>query len=131
MPSHRIRLFYATDGITPDPDTGFHSWLKDWNNIFDTDTADEVSNSIPDASVDPQDPANESYYRAELTYASSEDAMTILEDPYYALIDYCSWSRVGYHLCDHGYVVDDDGCQWREENIREDPPVPDHVPTLL
>jgi hypothetical protein len=131
MSSHRIHLYYSTDGITDDPDTGFHSWLQDWNSIFDTDTADEVLNSIPDTPQQPQDPANESYYRTELTYASSEDPLVILEDPYYALVDYCSWSRVAYHACDHGYAVDDDGCQWREENIREDPPVPDHVPTFL
>jgi hypothetical protein len=130
MTSHRIHLYYATDGVTVDPDTGFHSWLKDWNSIFDTDTADEVSNSIPNAPTEPQDTANESYYQAELTYASSEDPLTILEDPYYALIDYCSWSRVGYHACDHGYD-EEDGCQWRKENIREDPPVPGHVPTFL
>jgi hypothetical protein len=130
MTSHRIHLYYSTDGVTADPDTGFHSWLKDWNTIFDTDTADEVSNSIPDTPRQPQDPTNEAYYRAELTYASSEDPFTILEDPYYALVDYCSWSRVGYHACDHGYD-DDDGCQWRDENIREDPPVPEHVPTFL
>jgi hypothetical protein len=132
MSSHRIRLYYPTDGVTADPGSGFHSWLKDWNTIFDTDTADEVSNSIPDTPRQPQDPTNEAYYRAELTYASSEDPLTILKDPYYALIDYCSWSRVGYHACDHGYDADDDGgCQWREENIREDPPVPEHVPTFL
>jgi hypothetical protein len=130
MTSHRIHLYYATDGITDDPDTGFHSWLKDWNAIFDTDTADEVLNSTPDAPTEPQDPTKEPYYRAELTYASSEDPLEILEDPYYALVDYCSWSRVGYHACNHGYD-DDDGCQWREENIREDPPVPEHVPTFL
>jgi hypothetical protein len=130
MSSHRIRLFYSTDGVTDDPETGFHSWLEDWNDIFDGDTPDEVSNSIPDAPFDPRDSTSESYYRVELTYASSEDPLTILEDPYYALIDYCSWSRVGYHACDHGTGVDDD-CQWREENIREDPPVPEHVPTFL
>jgi hypothetical protein len=131
MASHRIHLYYATDGITDDPDTGFHSWLKDWNAIFDTDTADEVFNSIPDAPIESQDPTKEAYYTAQLTYASSEDPLEILEDPYYALVDYCSWSRVGYHSCDHGYAVDDDDCQWREENIREDPPVPEHVPTFL
>jgi hypothetical protein len=130
MTSHRIHLYYATDGVTTDPDTGFHSWLQDWNDIFDTETADEVSNSIPNAPTEPQDPTNEAYYRAELTYASSEDPLVILEDPYYALVDYCSWSRVGYHACDHGYD-DDDGCQWIKENIREDPPVPEHVPTFL
>jgi hypothetical protein len=130
MTSHRIHLFYSTDGITDSPDTGFHSWLTDWNTNFDTDTADEVSNSIPDAPQQPQDPTNETYYRAELTYASSEDPLVILEDPYYALADYCSWSRVGYHACDHGTDVDD-GCQWKKENIREDPPVPEHVPTFL
>jgi hypothetical protein len=113
-----------------DPDTGFHSWLQDWNDIFDTDTADEVSNSIPDTPQQPNDPSNEEYYRAELTYASSENPIVILEDPYYALVNYCSWSRVGYHACDHGHD-DDDGCQWREENIREDPPVPGHVPTFV
>jgi hypothetical protein len=130
MVSHRIHLYYATDGVTDDPNTGFHSWLQDWNGIFDTDTADEVKNSIPDTPFEPQDPSNESYYQAQLTYSSSEDPLTILEDPYYALVDYCSWSRVGYHTCDHGY--DDDGsCQWRKENIREDPPVPEHVPTFL
>jgi hypothetical protein len=131
MTSHRIRLFYSTDGITDDPDTGFHSWLKDWNLIFETDTADEVLNSTPDAPTEPQDPTNESYYRAELTYASSEDPLVILEDPYYALVNYCSWSRVGYHACDHGYDDNENGCQWRKENIREDPPVPEHVPTFL
>jgi hypothetical protein len=130
MTAHRIRLFYSTDGVIDDANTGFHSWLKDWNTIFDTDTAGEVTNSIPDAPQQPQDPINEPYYRAELTYASSEDPLVILEDPYYALIDYCSWSRVGYHACDHGYD-DDVGCQWRKENIREDPPVPEHVPTFL
>jgi hypothetical protein len=130
MTSHRIHLYYATDGITNDSDTGFHSWLTDWNAIFDTDTADEVTNSIPNAPIEPQDSTNESYYRAELTYDSSEDPLVILEDPYYALVNYCSWSRVAYHACDHGYA-NDDGCQWREENIREDPPVPDHVPTFL
>jgi hypothetical protein len=123
MASHRIHLYYATDGVTDDPDTGFHSWLQDWNAIFNSDTADEVNNSIPDAPTEPRDPSNEPYYRAELTYAPSED-------PYYALVDYCSWSRVGYHACDHGYD-DDDDCQWREENIREDPPVPEHIPTFL
>jgi hypothetical protein len=131
MTSHRIHLYYATDGVTTDPDTGFHSWLKDWNNIFDTDTPDEVLNSIPDAPTEPLDPTKESYYQAQLTYAASEDPLEILEDPYYALTDYCSWSRVGYHSCDHGYAVGDDDCQWREENIREDPPVPEHVPTFL
>jgi hypothetical protein len=130
MSSHRIHLYYATDGVTPDSETGFHSWLKDWNSIFNTDTADEVTNSIPDSPTEPQAPANEAYYKAQLTYASSEDPLVILEDPYYALVDYCSWSRVGYHACDHGYD-DDDGCQWREANIREDPPVPGHVPTFL
>jgi hypothetical protein len=130
MTSHRIRLFYSTDGIVGDPDTGFHSWLEDWNAIFDTDTADEVSNSIPGAPIEPRGPTNEAYYCAEMTYATSEDPLTILEDPYYALVDYCSWSRVGYHACDHGYD-DDDSCQWREANIREDPPVPGHVPTFL
>jgi hypothetical protein len=131
MNSHRIRLFYSTDGISIGPDAGFHSWLKDWDSVLDSDTADEVSNSIPNARIEPQNPSNEPYYRAELTYASSEDPLAILEDPYYALLDYCSWSRVGYHACDHGYAVDDDSCQWRKENIREDPPVPDHVPTFL
>jgi hypothetical protein len=130
MTSHRIHLYYATDGITDDPDTGFHSWLQHWNDIFDTDTADEVSNSIPDVPFEPQDPTDEAYYTAQLTYASSGDPLVILEDPYYALVGYCSWSRVGYHACDHGYD-DDDSCQWRDENIREDPPVPDHVPTFL
>jgi hypothetical protein len=130
MSSHRIRLYYSTDGVTDDLDTGFHSWLEDWNSIFDTDTADEVLNSIPDVPVEPQDPTNESYYRAELTYASSEDPLIILEDPYFALTDYCSWSRVAYHKCDHGTDAVD-GCQWREDNIREDPPVPAHVPTFL
>jgi hypothetical protein len=130
MSSHRIHLYYATDGTTDDPETGFHSWLKDWNSIFNTDTADEVSNSIPDAPFEPQDPTNEAYYKSQLTYASSEDPLVILEDPYSALVDYCSWSRVGYHACDHGYD-DDDGCQWREGNIREDPPVPEHVPTFV
>jgi hypothetical protein len=131
MASHRIRLYYSTDGITDTDGTGFHSWLQDWNSIFDTDTADEVSNSIPGAPQQPRDSANQPYYRAQLTYAASEDPLEILEDPYYALIDYCSWSRVGYHACDHGYDDDDDGCQWRDENIREDPPVPEHVPTFL
>jgi hypothetical protein len=113
MTSHRIHLYYATDGITDD-----------------TDTADEVSNSIPGAPTEPLDPTKESYYTAQLTYAASENPLTVLEDPYYALVDYCSWSRVGYHACDHGYDGDD-SCQWREENIREDPPVPEHVPTFL
>jgi hypothetical protein len=132
MTSHRIRLFYSTDGVTDDPETGFHSWLEDWNAIFDNTTTDEVTNVIPDAPEQPQDPANEPYYKTELTYTSSEDPLVILEDPYYALVDYCSWSRVGYHACDHGYNDDDDGgCQWRKENIREDPPVPGHVPTFL
>jgi hypothetical protein len=130
MTSHRIHLYYATDGITDDPGTGFHSWLQDWNDIFATDTADEVSNSIPDAPTEPRDPTNESYYTTKLTYASSEDPLVILEDPYYALVDYCSWSRVAYHACDHGYD-DEDDCQWRDENIREDPPVPEHVPAFL
>jgi hypothetical protein len=130
MTSHRIRLFYSTDGVTSDPDTGFHSWLEDWNSIFETDTADEVENSIPDSPVQQLDPTNESYYRAELTYATSEDQLTILEDLYSALTGYCSWSRVGYHKCDHGTDTDD-GCQWHEDNIREDPPVPEHVPTFL
>jgi hypothetical protein len=128
--SHRIHLYYSTDGISDDPDTGFHSWLQDWNSIFDTDTADEVANSIPATPVNPQDPTNEPYYNVELTYASSEDPLAILEDPYYALVDYCSWSRVGYHACDHG-DDEEDGCQWREANIREDPPVPGHVPAFL
>jgi hypothetical protein len=131
MTSHRIHLYYATDGVTDDPDTGFHSWLQDWNEIFNTDTADEVSNSTPGAPTEPLDPTKESYYQAQLTYASSEDPLEILEDPYYALVDYCSWSRVGYHACDHGYDDDNDGCQWREANIREDPPVPGHVPAFL
>jgi hypothetical protein len=130
MTSHRIRLFYSTDGVTDDPETGFHSWLSEWDEIFDSDTADEVQNSTPDSPTEPQDPTNEPYYRAELSYASSEDPMVILEDPYYALLDYCSWSRVGYHACEHG-AGDADGCQWRDENIREDPPVPEHVPTFL
>jgi hypothetical protein len=130
MSSHRIHLYYSTDGVTDTPDTGFHSWLEDWNDIFNTDTADEVQNSIPDAPQQPQDSANESYYLAKLTYASSEDPLIILKDPYNALTDYCSWSRVGYHACNHGYD-DEDGCQWREENIREDPPVPEHVPAFL
>jgi hypothetical protein len=90
MTSHRIHLYYATDGITDDPDTGFHSWLQDWNSIFDTDTADGVLNSVPNAPTEPQDPTNESYYTAQLTYAASEDPLVILEDPYYALVDYCS-----------------------------------------
>jgi hypothetical protein len=128
--SHRIRLYYSTDGITDDPDTGFHSWLEEWDEIFDTDTSDEVKNSIPDTPTEPQDPANEPYYRAELTYATSEDPLTILEDPYIALADCCGWSRVAYHKCDHG-TDGDDGCQWHEDNIREDPPVPDHIPTFL
>jgi hypothetical protein len=130
MTSHRIRLYYATDAVTTDPETGFHSWLKDWNSIFNTDTADEVMNSTPDSSIEPQDPTQEPYYKAELSYDSSEDPLVILEDPYYALVQYSSWSRVGYHACGHGYD-DEDGCRWRKENIREDPPVPEHVPTFL
>jgi hypothetical protein len=130
MTSHRIRLYYSTDGVSDDPDTGFHSWLKKWNVKFDTETADEVKNSTPNAPVEPDDPTNEPYYRAEMTYASSEDPRVILEDPYFALADYCSWSRVGYHACDHGHDTDD-GCRWYKDNIREDPPVPDHVPTFL
>jgi hypothetical protein len=130
MTSHRIRLYYSTDGVTDAPETGFHSWLEDWNSTFETDTADEVSNSIPDTPRQPKDPTNESYYQAQMTYASSEDPLIILEDPYFALADYCSWSRVAYHKCGHGTDVDD-GCQWREANIREDPPVPEHVPTFL
>jgi hypothetical protein len=130
MTSHRIRLYYSSDGVFPDSDTGFHSWLQDWDDILNSDTADEVENSIPVAPQQPQDSADEPYYKAELTYASSEDPTAILEGPYHALLDYCSWSRVGYHACNHGY--DSDGnCQWRDENIREDPPVPEHVPTFL
>jgi hypothetical protein len=131
MTSHRIHLYYATDGVTDGSDTGFHSWLKDWNSIFDTTTADEVSNSIPNAPKQPRNPIKESYYQAQLSYDSSEDSLTILEDPHFALADYCSWSRVAYHKCDHGYDDDDDDCQWHEDNIREDPPVPGHIPTFL
>jgi hypothetical protein len=131
MPSHRIHLYYSTDGVSDTADSGFHSWLEDWNSIFDNDTADEVSNSIPDSPQQPRNPDNAPYYHAQLTYTSSESRLTILEDPYFALADYCSWSRVAYHACDHGTDIDD-GCQWRDdENIREDPPVPDHVPTFL
>jgi hypothetical protein len=122
---HRIRLYYSTSGA----DT-FHDWLTTWKADLDGDTADAVDNNIPDTPTSPENSDLE-HYSVSMTFASHEDPLVVLEDPYGKLVDHCEWSRAAYHACNHGYDGDDDSCQWREENIREDPPVPEHVPTFL
>jgi hypothetical protein len=130
MVSHRIRLYYSAGGVDTGSETGFHSWLQDWDDGLNSDTDDEVVNSIPETPTEPANPEKSQFYRAELTYAISEDPVVVLEEPYYALIDFCEWSRVGYHACDHG-EVNPAPCAFTDDHVLEDGAVPDHVPTLL
>jgi hypothetical protein len=109
---HRIRLYYSTDGVKPDqPDKGFHTELQDWKADLDGDTADAVDNNIPSEPTSPMNSDIE-YYSVSMTFASHEDPLVVLEDPYGKLVEHCE-------------------CTWKAENIPADNgTVPDPVPTF-
>jgi hypothetical protein len=121
---HRIRLYYSTTGAD-----AFHEWLTTWKADLDGDTADAVSNNIPDAPTSPQNSDLE-YYSVSMTFASHEDPLVVFKDPYGKLVECCEWSRVGYHACQHDEANPGD-CTWKAENIPADNgTVPDPVPTF-
>jgi hypothetical protein len=125
MTVHRICLLYPLEGSKT-----FHSWLADWNNTRDSDTGDEMVNQIPDAPVTPRDELNPEYYSVALSYDFSESPAEVLKEPYLALTDFCDWSRVGYHECDHD-KDNPEPCAFIDDHVFEDGTIPDHVPTLL
>jgi hypothetical protein len=94
---------------------------------LDGDTADAVSNNIPDATKSSQNSDLE-YYSVSMTFASHEDPLVVLEDPYGKLVELCDWSRVGYHACQHD-ETDPGNCEW--DKIPDDNgTVPDPVPAF-
>jgi hypothetical protein len=121
---HRIRLYYSTTGSD-----AFHDWLTTWKADLDGDTADAVENNIPDASMSPRNNDLECY-AVSMTFASHEDPLVVLEDPYGKLVECCEWSRAGYHACQHDEANPGD-CTWKAENIPPDNgTVPDPVPAF-
>jgi hypothetical protein len=122
---HWIRLYHSTTGSD-----SFYSWLADWDAARDSDTADEVTNEIPDAPVTPREDSNAEYYTATLSYDFSEPPTEVLKEPYHALTEHCDWCRVGYHECDHD-EDDPEPCAFTDDHVLEHGTIPDHVPTLL
>jgi hypothetical protein len=125
MVVHRIKLYYSTTGAT-----ALHDWIKDWESNHETGTDDGLptfSERIPVEPVTPQDSTNEEYYSVSLSFEFSEDLQTIFEEPYAALQTNCSWSRIGYHECEHD-ETDPSPCSWEQELTHGI--VPDHVPDI-
>jgi hypothetical protein len=125
MTVNRITLYYSVVGSET-----FHSWLTDWDSDRDSDTGDELTNEIPDAPVTPRDESNAEYYTVALSYDFAEPPAEVLKEPYHALVDYCDWSRIGYHECQHD-ENNPKPCAFIDDHVIEDGTVPDHVPALL
>jgi hypothetical protein len=121
---HRIGLYYSTTGAD-----AFHDWLTIWKADLDGDTADAVDNTIPSEPTSSMESDIE-YYSVSMTFASHEDPLIVLEEPYTKLVELCEWSRVGYHACQHDEDNPGD-CAWNAENIPADNgTVPDPVPAF-
>jgi hypothetical protein len=101
--------------------------LRDWQQNRNADLVDGITNDIPDSTTDPEEPTDSEFYSVSLSYDFAEDPKVILEDPYQALRDYCSWSRVGYHECDHD-EADPTPCFWND--VLEHGNIPTHIPDL-
>lgn len=119
MTAHRIRLFHSISEAD-----SYHDWLETWlTNMSPWDYPD-VDNTVPELQTDMD--GNE-YYATELAFDWSHDKAILLDNLSGYADSYCSWNRIGYHVCDH----DEDSptaCSWEE--IRENGTVPNYVPTL-
>jgi hypothetical protein len=126
MTVHKIRLFYSVRGADQ-----FHQWLQQWHESVVTETTDLITNDIPDAPISRPGADDAEYYTVTLSYPLKERPTEMLEQPYQKLIEYCDWSKVGYHQC--GDVPNNSiksGCHYPKDKIYTDGDVPNHIPSL-
>jgi hypothetical protein len=125
MPIHKIRLYYSVTGSDQ-----FHQWIEQWHDSVNTETSDLITNEIPNSTISRIN-IDAEYYGVTFTYPLSENATEVLEQPYQKLVEYCDWSKVGYHECDDvaDNTVNSD-CNYPEDKIYRDDDVPVYVPSL-
>jgi hypothetical protein len=126
MSIDKIRLFYSVTGADQ-----FHQWLQQWHESVATETTDLIINDIPDAPILRPGADDAEYYTVSLTYPSEETPTKKLEQPYQKLVEYCEWSKVGYHECSD--VPDNptkSNCHYPEDKIQRDGNIPEYIPSL-
>jgi hypothetical protein len=126
MKVHKLQLYYSVAGSEQ-----FHQWLTQWHDSLRTETTDLITNEIPDVPTSQLTSDGGEYFTVTFTYASSENATEILNQPYKKLLGCSDWSKVGYHECDD--VPDNPtktDCHYPEDKIHRDGDIPGYVPSL-
>jgi hypothetical protein len=124
MTVHKITLCYSKNGADE-----LHQWLRTWHPSVTTKTSDAITNEIPDNARTTPDIDNQ-WFSATFTYHTTED-ITELQLLYDKLMEYCEWSKAGYHYCpDVPENTDPHDCSIDESNIYRDGDIPEYIPSL-